>query len=226
MSDMNAKLEATKEQIKQQVIKSHEELAAALDRCLHQAIDDALSSIGPQTGEDASSENAARGQRNAGLAGFAVRVIGILLIAAYLSSNASTLRASPFSAPENTLRYMLTYLGFVVALSSYLAGVIRESVKTISASKARDKDELKVRRNIYRVAVAEVCLVIAGLLAIARIAFGPAIEPLGMTQLRLPLSDTPFDLDAFLVAHLITTLTYLAIVHTIIWCQERPWAIK
>jgi hypothetical protein len=108
------------------------------------------------------------------------------------------------------LRVQITFLGFVVALASYLASVTRESVKSL---KDLDFTETVKRKNYLAwVTTAEQSLVALGCVAIVRIVFSPMGARIPVLN-EIPLLYT----DQFLLIYLGVIIAYLAWVHVRQW---------
>jgi hypothetical protein len=111
------------------------------------------------------------------------------------------------------LPVQLAFLAFVVALASYLAGVVRESVKLLGTTVGLDHE--RRREEISYVVTGEQLLVMLGLLTISRI----TLVPVGST---LPfLKDHPLGYtDHGLIIFLAAVIVYLAYVHYLQWAKH------
>ncbi len=108
----------------------------------------------------------------------------------------------------------LGFLGFVVALASYLAAVRRESVKALKQTQDPEREDRK--KAVARITIAEQALVCLGILTISRI----ILSPVGANIPGLnawPLSYT----DHLLVVMLCAVIFYLAFLHFREWSRDR-----
>ncbi|HEY1267939.1 MAG TPA: hypothetical protein VGH16_11850, partial [Candidatus Binatia bacterium] len=113
---------------------------------------------------------------------------------------------------------LLTFLGFVVAVASYLAAVGREIVKKIGDADKGSKDWKNYKVNIGYVAVSELNLLLLGIAIFARIVTGPDKWNFGIVSV-FP--------DALLVAYLAAIIGALILNHLrVIFCIYKPWSAK
>jgi hypothetical protein len=110
---------------------------------------------------------------------------------------------------------LLMLLGFIVALSSYLASVIREIVKTSPKTIER---YIKNKKRITLISFAEMQVVVVGLLGIIRIFTGHH-------SWSVPLLQKTFSFDGFIVTYLALILTYLSYLHYRSWRENKPWRL-
>ncbi len=108
-------------------------------------------------------------------------------------------------------------IGFVFALSSYLASVARDTAKTLS-NITDITDRVKYKTHIFYMATAEIPLVILGVLAIIRLIVGP------ITRV-VPCINRCVSFDAFLLSLLAVILIRMAYLHARIWWEVEPWDV-
>lgn len=149
-----------------------------------------------------------------GRIGFVLIILVQVGAAAYF---AAYHRPSSAAAEMPDLKVLLAYLAFVVALSSYLASVARETVKRLSAGGAEDPERL--REHLFLMATAEIPLVAAGVAAVLRLFVGPRTA-------AIPYTTRCLSFDAFLVSLLAVVLLWLAILHLRVWCITKPWKVE
>ena len=112
-------------------------------------------------------------------------------------------------------RALLTFLGFVVALASYLASVSREIVKKLSES---DEERPIRKRSIAWMTTAEIQLVLLGLLIILRIA-------IGAHTWMIPYCGKPVSFDRITVSYLGVILIMLACLHCRVWYITKAFML-
>lgn len=112
---------------------------------------------------------------------------------------------------------LIATLAFVVSLAAYLAGVVREIVKRLSAVNMDENKKRELKLHAAWVATAEMQLVLLGVLLIVRVAFGPVLHE---------QPDTTFRFDNFLPIYFGLILLFLSGLHARIWRYECPFTFN
>jgi hypothetical protein len=111
---------------------------------------------------------------------------------------------------------LIAALAFVVSLAAYLAGVVREIVKKLSAVSMDMEKKRELKLHAAWVAAAEMQLVLLGVLLIVRVAFEPVWWE------RSPLT---FRFDNFLPIYFGLIMLFLSGLHARIWWVNEPFSI-
>jgi hypothetical protein len=117
------------------------------------------------------------------------------------------------------LRNTLIFLAFIVALASYLASVMRETVKRLGESSLSRQRRCRLGANLYWMATAEVPLVVIGLLTLV----GLYVRGLEWSGNGWITDDRLLVFDQFLLTALGVLLLYMLGLHMRVWFLNRPW---
>lgn len=144
-----------------------------------------------------------------------VLIIGLsaLYCAKYFPSNVY----SALTRTDYDPKTLLALLGFIVALSSYLASVIRAII-----DKLTEKNKLKARKSIFIIAVVEVSLVILSLVVIFRFLKGSVEIPLFNFPKRI---FETVNIDSFILTYLAIILICMAGLHFKVWGRNKSYMI-
>lgn len=144
-------------------------------------------------------------------------VFGMILLALISSVLILAKNAEFFNKLDASGLFQL--IGFVFALSSYLATVARETATTLSAAKIDYKKYIEIKKNIFCMLIAEMSLILLGVLAIFRLIFGSGTW-------FLQFVNKCISFDAFLFSFLAVILICLAIIHVRIWWIYPAWSFR
>lgn len=125
-----------------------------------------------------------------------------------------------FTALQLDSRSIILFLGFVVALASYIANVGRELVKDLRAG--TPAEPAKTKESVFRLAQVEVSLVLLGLLTMIYAAVS-ATNPVWCRSIgSQTISFAP---GVFLISYLFLILLWLARLHLRVWNMVNPWTL-
>jgi len=124
----------------------------------------------------------------------------------------------PFINAGDRLEFemLFGFLVFVVALASYVASVARQIIERLRTDKLKEK--ITPRKSLYYLVIAEMHLVIVGILAIIRLIYSPS-----------PLKLSPyicFTFNSFLISYFAVILIYMVYLHGRAWYYTTPWNIE
>jgi hypothetical protein len=185
-----------------------------------QAVDAAFDGGGEQPASDGGGGNEKRP--------FRLRFVAVFLFVLMSSYAVTTFYTDPYLLAmcyENNgvpkifeVRTLLVFLGSIVALSSYLATVVRHIWGRLG--EGSDKDRITQRRkDIAWIGTGEFQVVFIGILAIVRIFSGARLLPMSLPGRTLSF-------DGFLLTYMAGILLFLSFLHFRNWFYYTPWRLE
>lgn len=125
-----------------------------------------------------------------------------------------------FTSLQLESRSIILFLGFVVALASYIANVGRDLVKDLRAG--TPAEPAKTKESVFRLAQVEVSLVLLGLLTML---YAAVFDTNAVWGWSIGSQTILFAPGLFLIAYLFLILLWLARLHLRVWNMVEPWTL-
>jgi len=119
------------------------------------------------------------------------------------------------------IKERIVFLGFVVALASYVASVGRELVKQLSAEHDVNLKK-KTKLSIFLLVQVEIGLVFIGVSAVIFLFFGNFLKELATSGDGKTVYFNP---DFFLTVYLSLILLWMSSLHARVWKITKPWVL-